>query len=181
MKKMPEQLNPIIFLESEPAQTGLDPDVLRQAMRNWSTGVTIVTAQHQGVRHGMTVSSFTSVSLQPPIVLVALEQSTRTHTLVSSSGFFGINILSTEQKATSECFAGQECEDEDRFAGLETHSLVSGAPMITGSLAYLDCHVVATYVSGKNTLFIAEVLAAQAGEKAPPLIYYDRKYRQLQD
>ena len=178
---MPEHMNNITILQSEPAQAGLDPDVLRQVMRRWSTGVTIVTAQHQGVRHGMTVSSFTSVSLQPPLVLVMLEQSTRTHALVSSSGFFGVNILSTEQKTTSECFAGQECEDEDRFAGLETHSLVSGAPLITGSLAYLDCRVVAKFFSGSNTLFIAEVLAAQAGEKAPPLVYFDRKYRQLQD
>ena len=169
------------FLQSEPSQTGLDADILRQVMRRWSTGVTIVTAQHQGIRHGMTVSSFTSVSLQPPIVLVALEQSTRTHALVSTTGFFGISILSTEQKAISECFAGQECDDEDRFAGLETHSLVSGAPLIAGGLAYLDCHVVARFVSGNNTLFIAEVLAAQAGENKSPLIYFDRKYRQLQD
>jgi len=178
---MPEQLNRITFIQSEPVQSGLDPDVLRQAMRRWSTGVTIVTAQNQSIRHGMTVSSFTSVSLQPPIVLVALEQSTRTHVLVSTTGFFGVNILSSEQKAISECFAGQECEDEDRFTGLETHSLVSGAPLINGSLAYLDCRVLAQFISGSNTLFIAEVLAAQPGEKSPPLIYFDRKYRQLQD
>jgi flavin reductase (DIM6/NTAB) family NADH-FMN oxidoreductase RutF len=114
-------------------------------------------------------------------VLVALEQSTRTHALVTASGFFGVNILSVEQRAISDCFAGQECEDEDRFAGLETHSLVSSSPLINGCLAYLDCHVVAKYLSGRNTLFIAEVLAAQAGEKALPLIYFDRKYRQLQD
>ena len=178
---MPEHMNNITILQSEPAQAGLDPDVLRQVMRRWSTGVTIVTAQHQGVRHGMTVSSFTSVSLQPPLVLVMLEQSTRTHALVSATGFFGVSVLSSEQKAISECFAGQECEDEDRFTGLETHSLVSGAPLINGSLAYLDCRVLAQFISGSNTLFIAEVLAAQPGEKSPPLIYFDRKYRQLQD
>lgn len=178
---MAEHLNKITILQSERSQEGLDPDALRQAMRCWSTGVAIVTAQHQSMRHGMTVSSFTSVSLQPPVVLVALEQSTRTHALVSASGFFGVSILSAGQKAISECFAGQECEDEDRFAGLETHSLVSGAPLITGSLAYLDCRVDAKYISGRNTLFIAEVLAAQAGEKEPPLIYFDRNYRLLQD
>jgi len=178
---MSEKLNQLTFTHTEPAQPGLDPDVLRQVMRYWSTGVTIVTAQHQGVRHGMTVSSFTSVSLQPPTVLVALEQSTRMHALVSATGYFGVCVLSSEQQAISECFAGQECDDEDRFAGLQTHSLVSGAPLIAASLAYLDCRVVAKYVSGNNTLFIAEVLAAQAGEKAPPLVYFDRKYRQLQD
>jgi len=178
---MSDQLNQIPIIQSDPAQAGLDPDVLRKVMRRWSTGVTIVTAQNEGVRHGMTVSSFTSVSLQPPIVLVALDQSTRTHALVSATGFFGVSVLSAGQKSISDCFAGQECEDEDRFAGVETHNLVSGAPLITGSLAYLDCRVLTKFISGSNTLFIAEVLAVQAGEKNPPLIYFDRQYRQLQD
>jgi flavin reductase (DIM6/NTAB) family NADH-FMN oxidoreductase RutF len=178
---MSENITQIPISPSDPARESVNPDVLRQVMRHWSTGVSIVTAQHQGMRHGMTVSSFTSVSLQPPIVLVALDQSTRTHALVSAAGYFGVSVLSNEQKAISECFSGQDCEDEDRFAGLETLSLVSGVPFITGSLAFLDCRVVAQMVSGSNTLFIAEVLAAQPGEKKPPLIYFDRKYRQLQD
>lgn len=178
---MPEHITQITILQSDPAQANLDPDILRQVMRKWSTGVTIVTAQHQGMRHGMTVSSFTSVSLQPPIVLVALDQSTRTHALITAASSFGVSVLSNEQKAISACFAGQDCEDEDRFVSVETHSLVSGAPLITGSLAYLDCRVVAQLVSGSNTLFIGEVLAAQAGVKKPPLIYFDRNYRQLQD
>jgi flavin reductase (DIM6/NTAB) family NADH-FMN oxidoreductase RutF len=150
-------------------------------MRCWTTGVAIVTAQHQGLRHGMTVNSFTSISLEPPAVLVALEQTTRTHALVVESGAFGVTILASEQLSISECFAGRDCDDEDRFAGLETHSLVSGVPFIAGGLAYLDCRVIASYASGNSTLFIAEVLAAQTGERNAPLLYLNRQYRQLQE
>jgi flavin reductase (DIM6/NTAB) family NADH-FMN oxidoreductase RutF len=178
---MSEQMNPISIMSAEASRSTVDPDALRQAMRRWTSGVAIVTAQHQGVRHGMTVNSFTSVSLQPPVVLVTLEQTTRTHALVTASGVFGVTILSSRQQALSQCFSGHDCDQEDRFTGLETHSLVSGAPMIAGGLAYLDCRVLARYASGNSTLFIAEVLAAQPGEINPPLIYLNRQYRQLQD
>ena len=178
---MSDESNPIVILHREAGPPAVDPDALRQVMRRWVSGVAIVTSHHQGIRHGMTVNSFTSISLQPPAVIVTLEQTTRTHALVIASGTFGVTILSDKQQALSECFSGQDCDQEDRFAGMETHSLVSGAPLIAGGLAYLDCHVLARYTTGNSTLFIAEVLAAQTGEHSPPLIYVNRHYRQLQD
>ena len=178
---MPESSKQIAILQTEASQPVVDADTLRQVMRRWTSGVAIVTAQHDGMRHGMTVNSFTSMSLQPPAVVVTLEQTTRTHALVVASGAFGVTILASEQQPLSDCFSGKDCDQEDRFAGLETHSLVSGAPMIAGGLAYLDCRVLARYVSGNSTLFIAEVLAAQTGEGNPPLIYLNRQYRQLQE
>jgi flavin reductase (DIM6/NTAB) family NADH-FMN oxidoreductase RutF len=157
----------------------LDPESLRQAMRRWASGVTIVTAAHEGIQHGMTVSSFTSISLTPALILISLQQESRTHELVTLSGHFGVTILAESQQDLSERFAGRIAETEDRLAGLETETLVSGAPLLKGGLAYLDCRVVTTYPAGMNTLFIAEVLAASGHEEEAPLVYFNRTYRRI--
>ena len=158
----------------------LNPDDLRHAMRQWATGVTVVTAQSAGVRHGMTVSSFTSLSLEPPLVLVSLEQTAKTYRLVQEARHFGVTVLSQEQVEISNRFAGRIPDGEDRFAGLESFSMISGAPLLQGGLAWFDCVVIATYPAGNHTVFIGEVLAAQTGDPASPLLYYDRDYRNLE-
>ncbi len=152
---------------------------LRQAMRKWATGITVVTAAVEGQRHGMTVSSFTSVSLEPPLVLIALRQESRTHALAERAGHFGVSILSQEQKEISNRFAGRGAEDADRFAGLATAALVTGAPLLEGSLAWFDCRIVQTIPAGTHTVFLAEVLAARAFDEDAPLLYFDRQYRSL--
>ena len=113
--------------------------------------------------------------------MISLERSSRTHDLVLESGTFGVTFLNSQQQAISERFAGRDTEHTDRFAGLETITLLSGVPLLVGGLAQLDCRVVNWQEEGTNTLFIGEVLAAQAGEAGEPLLYFDRQYRQLQD
>ena len=156
-----------------------NPEELRQAMRLWTTGVTIVSAEHNNRRHGMTVSSFTSLSLDPPLVLVSLEQVTKTHRLVQQAGYFGVTILDESQKQISDRFAGRITEYSDRFIGLETFTLVSGAPLLAGGLAWLDCRVVVTYQAGNHNVFIGEVLAVKSKADGQPLLYFDRDYRHL--
>jgi 3-hydroxy-9,10-secoandrosta-1,3,5(10)-triene-9,17-dione monooxygenase reductase component len=164
----------------EDAATGpVDPDRLRQAMRLWATGVAVVTSQHEGVVHGMTVSSFTSVSLTPPQVLIALAQSTRTHGLVKNSRYFGISVLSAGQVEISDRFAGRPPEDVNRLDGLETFTLVSGIPLLKNGVAHFDCRVIATFTSGTHTIFIGSVLAAQGDLHGEPLLYFNRKYQKL--
>jgi flavin reductase (DIM6/NTAB) family NADH-FMN oxidoreductase RutF len=106
-----------------------DPDQLRQAMRLWATGVAVVTSKHDGEVLGMTVSSFTSVSLIPPQVLIALAQATRTHALVKNSRSFGVTVLRSDQQELSDRFAGRLPDNGDRFSGLEQFTLVSGVPL----------------------------------------------------
>jgi flavin reductase (DIM6/NTAB) family NADH-FMN oxidoreductase RutF len=154
----------------------LDPEKLRAAMRAWSAGVTVVTAVHEGKKHGATVNSFTSISLEPAMITISLQKSARTHELISKSRAFGLTILSAEQFKISDLFAGKMTEVEDRFSGLQTQTLVTGSPLLVGGLAWLDCHVVETFDAGLNTLFIAEVLAAQDTGDGQPLIYHNRKY-----
>jgi len=157
----------------------VEADLLRQAMRFWVTGVTVVTAVHQGVQHGMTVSSFTSVSLTPPQVLISLAQSARTHSLVSRSRSFGVSILSVNQQDIADRFAGRATEELDRLTGLETFTLVTGTPMIAGGLMHLDCRVLTTFGAGANTIFIGDVVAAQCVENGDPLVYFNRGYKKL--
>ncbi len=157
----------------------LDPEALRSAMRAWSAGVTVVTAAFEDERHGMTVNSFTSISLNPALVTVSLQQHTRTHELVTKSRAFGVTVLSAEQAQVSDLFAGRKPEVMDRFADLETGTLVSGSPLIVGGLAWLDCRVMETFDAGMNTLFIAEVLAARGTGSGEPLLYHNRDYWKL--
>lgn len=156
----------------------LDPEQLRDAMRAWSSGVTIVTAQYNGEQHGMTVSSFTSVSLEPPRIIISLQIASHTHQLVSQAGAFAVTILAEDQQDISERFAGRLSETEDRLAGLETESLATGAPFLKGGLAWLDCRVEQAIPVGTNTLFLAEVVAARSNRAGKPLLYHNRQYWQ---
>jgi len=157
----------------------LDPEQLRQSMRAWTSGVTVVTASHAGEQHGMTVSSFTSIALKPPLIIISLQTDSRTHELVSQAKAFAVTILAEDQQELSERFAGRAPDVEDRLAGIGTEALVTGAPFIKGGLAYLDCRVMQSISMGTNTLFLAEVVAARGNGAGQPLVYHDRKYHKL--
>ncbi|HEY5729087.1 MAG TPA: flavin reductase family protein [Anaerolineales bacterium] len=157
----------------------LDPEQLRRAMRAWTTGVAVVTATHEGQRYGMTVNSFTSISLEPPLISVVLKQLTHTHELVEKSGEFALTVLSSDQNDLSDRFAGKIPEITDRFEGVEISGLLLDAPLIKGGLAYFNCRVVNSIPVGENTLFIAEVVAAQGEGEGDPLVYHNRVFWKL--
>jgi len=155
------------------------PDDLRKAMRHWTTGVAIVTSQWDGQSHGMTVNSLTSISLDPPRVVVTLANTTRTCRLVQQSGVFGVTILSEDQADISDRFAGRVPDGDNRFHDLRTFSLQSGAPLLNGGLAVLDCRVVHTYPMPNSTLFVGEVLEAHDSPDGRPLVYLNRTYHKV--
>jgi len=148
-------------------------------MRAWTTGVRLVTAIHQGQRYGMTVNSFTSLSVEPPIISVSLKQLTHTHELVQKSGEFAVTILSEGQSDLSDRFAGKIPDIEDRFAGVPTETLLINAPLLIGGTAYFNCRVTNSITIGENTLFIAEVVAAQVKDENDPLVYHNRVFWKL--
>jgi flavin reductase (DIM6/NTAB) family NADH-FMN oxidoreductase RutF len=153
---------------------------LRLVMRNWASGVTVVTAKDGNQFHGMTVSAFTSIALQPPLVLVSIEKTSRTHDMIQNSEHFGVTILADDQKDISDRFAGRiPAFDDNRFLELAIETLTSGAPFIVGGLAYLDCHIVHTYDTGLHTLFIGEVDALCTALSGKPLLYHDQDYHNL--
>lgn len=161
--------------------TVLEPEQLRQAMRAWTSGVSIVTASNAGQQHGMTVSSFTSVALEPPLIIISLQTNSRTHNLIAQTNTFAVTILADSQQELSDLFAGRVTDIEDRLAGIETEALVTGAPFIKGGLAYLDCRVSQAITAGTNTLFLAEVVAARSNGAGKPLVYHDQNYHKMVD
>jgi flavin reductase (DIM6/NTAB) family NADH-FMN oxidoreductase RutF len=158
----------------------IDEKLFRQVMSNWTTGVTVVTSAHNNSKHGMTVSSFTSVSVNPPVVCVSINQQARTHELIAQSGVFAVTVLEEAQGPISDCFAGRVADEGDRFYGIDTFTMQTGAPLMTGGIAFFDCKVIQKVTFGGNTVFFGEVLAARYSETGKPLLYSNRVYQSLQ-
>jgi flavin reductase (DIM6/NTAB) family NADH-FMN oxidoreductase RutF len=152
---------------------------LRQAMRHWTTGVCIVCSRHGGFVHGMTVNSFTSISLDPPIISVTLAKNTRTLHLVQESGRFSISILGVDQKDIADRFAGKVPEEGDRFHGLEIFELPGGLIAIKQSLAWLECKVRQQIPFENSILLLADVTYAGTNSGEMPLVYHNRGYYSL--
>lgn len=157
------------------------PEDLREMMRSWTSGVVLVTSQFEGRRHGMTVSSFTSVALEPPLVLVCVDTSSRTHDLIVTSGAYAVAILAEDQREISDRFAGRQGEFEDRFESLDVITTPSGCPIPEGSLAYVDCQLSATHPGGASSVFMGQVTEAKILRQGSPLVYHDQQYRKLAD
>jgi flavin reductase (DIM6/NTAB) family NADH-FMN oxidoreductase RutF len=158
-------------------------DAFRAVMSRWTTGITVITARYAERSHGMVASSFCSVSTDPATVLFCADHRTRTFPLVKASGAFAVNILSEAQEETFRVFAGwQGGQEADKFAGVETFTAVTGAPILKRSLGWLDCRVVDAFPGGRtHTIFVGEVLEAATGdgEHEAPLVYYHRKVRRF--
>ena len=151
-------------------------------MRRWTTGVAVVCSAHNGQRHGMTVNSFVSISMNPPLFTVTLNQKTRTWELLRSSGLLTVSILSREQQAAADRFAGRSGEEEDRFHGFRVQTSPLGLPWLNGALAALEARVVHEHALPESTLFIAEVVhVLHLDEGSQPLVYLNRGYHHLAD
>jgi flavin reductase (DIM6/NTAB) family NADH-FMN oxidoreductase RutF len=157
----------------------VDREVLRVAMRGWASGVTIVTARHGEEVHGMTVSSFTSVSLDPPQVLICAERASRTHSLIHGSSAFAVTVLSAEHDEWADRFGGRDTNHPARFEGINTFAAVTGAPILADYMSYFDCVVAEAYPAGTHTIFVGEVVAAGLAEQGEPLVYWRRGYYRL--
>jgi flavin reductase (DIM6/NTAB) family NADH-FMN oxidoreductase RutF len=157
----------------------LDSEQLRHAMRTWTTGVAVITARYDDQQYGMTVNSFASISLEPPLMSVTLKRLTRTHDLVEKSGEFALTVLSSNQRELSDRFAGKLPDVHDRFEGVPTETLLIDAPLLKGGMAWFNCRVINSIPAGENTLFIAEVIAARGMGEGEPLVYHNRVFWKL--
>jgi flavin reductase (DIM6/NTAB) family NADH-FMN oxidoreductase RutF len=159
----------------------VDAQLLRDTLRLWASGVSVVTTAGNDRRAGMTVSAFNSLSLEPPCILVCLLKTTTTAQLIQETGRFAISILGEDHAYISDRFAGRVplLDHEDRFDGVPFTTAVTGSPILTEALAWLDCRVETTYDGNTHWIVIGQVLAAGSGESEAPLVYYDRNYRSL--
>src|SRR5579871_71532 len=160
----------------------LNASDFRKAMGAFATGVTIITVDLDGEVHGMTANAFTSVSLDPMLVLVCVDASTRTHAHLHAKKRFGINVLCENQRAISEYYARPERshENAETEAGARFDRTLHGTPVLHGALAYFECRLHSAELAGDHTVFIAEVedVVVRQGD---PLLFFRGKYRKIGD
>ena len=151
----------------------VDPREFRNCCGRFATGITVVTTEFEGAVHGMTVNGFMSVSLHPPLIVVAVGHQTHLHELLPKSNRYGVSILSEGQLPLSNHFAGRP-DDTLEIPFVEA----AGMPVLRGALAHLVARVVDMHVAGDHTLYIAEVeyLKYDSGR---PLLYYAGGYNHL--
>lgn len=157
----------------------ISSEEFRLALRHFPAGVTIVTVRTEERTHGLTVSAFASVSAEPPLIAIIIENRHKAHAMLEEPGaVFAVNILGEDQSELSNRFAW--VKDEDRFAQGNWSTAETGAPILLDALAWLDCRIHARYPAGSHTVYIGEVNASNVPhQEAPPLIYWNRGYRKL--
>ncbi len=151
----------------------------KKGLKLWTSGVAVVTTKSGTLgAQGMTVTAFSSVSVDPPLILVCLNDSADTGDGIRESQSFAVNFLNANQEAISNQFAGG-CSQQERFENISWSEAATGAPIIDTSLASLDCKVVQQVRAGTHWIIIGEVqdVVCRSGE---PLLYYNSAYRQLQ-
>jgi flavin reductase (DIM6/NTAB) family NADH-FMN oxidoreductase RutF len=158
----------------------LNPAEFRKAMGCFATGVTIITLDLDTEVHGMTANAFSSVSLDPPLVLVCVDRRAITRTHLHTKKRFGINVLSEGQRKISEYYASPERAHEraESEAGARFDRTQHGTPVLHGSLAYLECRLHSAQEAGDHTIFIAEVEDVVVCE-GDPLLFFRGKYRRV--
>lgn len=155
----------------------LDPDTFRAVLGRFASGITVVTARDDtGRDHGMTISAFCSVSLEPPLVLLCVAHLASTHDVLMRQERFGVSVLSSGQEALSRRFADP---DSDRFEGIGYTRGESGVVLLDDALAHLECAVVQRHDAGDHTIIVGEVERAAAHQHRP-LLYYRGGYAQLE-
>jgi flavin reductase (DIM6/NTAB) family NADH-FMN oxidoreductase RutF len=158
-------------------RAGSDPRTLRDAMGCFATGITIVTAlDGNGMPAGLTANSFTSVSLDPPLLLVCVANTSGTAPVLRDASHFGVNVLQIGQQPASNRFA---TKGEDRFANLPWAPGETGVPLLGGSLVSFECQRESLHEAGDHFILIGRVVRAQFEPHRDPLLYFRGKYRRL--
>lgn len=155
------------------------PELLRQVMGKFATGVTIVTTKTNDGIHGLTVNAFTSVSLEPPLVLICIQNEGFSHEQVAGTDSFVVNILSGEQEDLANRFANPALSSQERFEKLDYELTPKGIPLLSGVLGHLECHTVNRYPGGDHTIFLGQVENTEVAERRKPLLFYDREFYRL--
>jgi len=152
----------------------------RQTLGAFATGVTVITTRGESHDYGMTATAFSSVSLDPPLVLVCVQTGVQGAEVIPANGVFAVNMLSAEQQAISNYFASKDRpRGRDAFAEVAHKEIASGAPVIDGVAAFVDCRLVASHEEGDHLIFIGEVVGVGVDPDVEPLIFHGGGYKVL--
>jgi flavin reductase len=151
----------------------IDATVFRRVLGLFATGITVITVQHDGGSHGMTANTFTSVSLDPPLVLFCVAKTARMASFVAESAGFAVNILAASQQEASRHFAGSMKDASPSPVRLHSGPV---APLLGGSLASLSCTTEALYEGGDHLIVLGRVISLHEGPSASPLVFFRSRY-----
>lgn len=151
---------------------------LRALMRRFPHGVAVLTVDAEGERLGLTVGSLVSLSLDPPLVGVAISRQAAMHELLRQAGGFALSLLAEGQEWLAQHFA-RGVPPIALWHGIAEREGAAGAPLLVGALGWLECRLADEVEAGDHTLFIGEVLSVELGQPAPPLIHYESGFRSL--
>jgi flavin reductase (DIM6/NTAB) family NADH-FMN oxidoreductase RutF len=152
----------------------IDESVFRDALGQLASGVVVISMRVDGEDHGFTATSFTSLSLDPRLVLVCVVKAQRSHLQLEQAGHYAVSILGDAQRELAVRFA--EAEPDTRFADLAVARALTGAPILEGALAWVDCRIREIVPGGDHSIFIGEVLAAGAPASDAALVYHHRRW-----
>jgi flavin reductase (DIM6/NTAB) family NADH-FMN oxidoreductase RutF len=158
----------------------MQPEQFKAAMASWASGVAVVTANQDGMLYGLTVSSFTSVSLDPPLVLACLGHDNRMSAMIAAATRFAVSLLGEDQEPASSYFAIPGREPTEGFVRIDGEWTELGVPVVKGALAWVVCDHHSSADAGDHVVVIGRVVAAAvADDGRGPLLYWRRKYRKL--
>lgn len=156
----------------------IEKNQLRQVMGHFTTGVTIITTVNKdGQMQGLTANAFTSVSLEPPLLLISVDKKAESWPAFEESKVFTVNILSDDQEVLSRKFA---VSGGDKFEGVAYRRGANGAAILEGALAYIECTLYAAYEGGDHSVYLGEIQEAEVRE-GKPLVFFRGGYRALGD
>jgi flavin reductase (DIM6/NTAB) family NADH-FMN oxidoreductase RutF len=155
------------------AERSVDPEVMRSTLGRFCTGVTAVTTAVDGEVHAMTANAFTSVSLDPPLVLVSIDHRTKMHRLLPASARYGVSVLGCEQERTAWHFAGRPMSDHG-----DLFEWAAGVPLVRGAIAHVGCSLHAQHEAGDHTLYLGlvEYLDSRPGD---PLLFHGGAFERM--
>jgi flavin reductase (DIM6/NTAB) family NADH-FMN oxidoreductase RutF len=153
----------------------------RSTVGAFATGVTVVTTRGEEHAYGMTANAFSSVSLDPPLILVCVINPSEGAEHITRNGVFAVNILSVEQEPLSRYFASRDRpKGRDAFGEVPHRFAASGSPILEGSAAFMDCNLHTAHEAGDHLIFIGEVLELEVKDGHEPLLFHGGGYRLLQ-
>ena len=151
---------------------------LRDVMRRFPHGVAVLTVDAEGERLGLTVASLVSLSLDPPLVGVAIDRQAAMHELLRRAGGFALSLLAQGQDWLAQHFA-RGMPPIALWHGIASREGAAGAPLLVGAIGWLECRLAAEHAVGDHTLFVGEVLSVELGENAQPLVHFESEFRSL--
>lgn len=157
----------------------IDKALFRQVVGSFASGVTVITTGTEGKFHGMTASAFSSLSLDPTMVLVCVDKQAQTNAILAESGRFNVNILAGDQEHLSRTFASKDSPAAHGLAGIDYRLGELGLPLLNNALSFMECTIKEQLEGGDHIIFVGEVQNAGVGEAEDPLLYYRGKYRKL--